>query len=263
MIPLTRTILRKPRISLLVVVAAFTCICTHPFLARFDPASLEILRQLGQIIDSQDHVLQTVRSVAASQAQCLSSGLSPPGPTHVHAHVQGVGNNPRWDGTGRLPAHQQVPYVAHDWTGEAGSGGAQTDSTSTTPAASTSVAAVRWFGLVANDASREALQAADAPLGVEGGFLDPSDGQDEDKMTPLQRATRMIDGQPPERERDLFDNARTPANSAMDSADFKEQSLWQAADKIWLLDREQILFENFLHRICPWVGLITSNASSM
>lgn len=110
---------------------------------------------------------------------------------------------------------------------------------------------MRWFGLVASDASREALQAADAPLGVEGGFLDPSDGQDESDMTPLQRATRMIDGQPPEQERSLSDDGSAQVNPTTVVA---EEGLWQAANKIWLLDREQMLFENFLHRICPLVS---------
>lgn len=149
-----------------------------------------------------------------------------------------------WDSTGGL-ATQQLPYVAQDWFG----GGGQTDSASTTPAASAGVAAVRWFGLLANDASREAFQAADVPLGAEGGFLGPEDGQNEDDMTPLQRATRIIDNQPPGR--DLPDEGNTPANPTTDLA---EEGLWEASENICLLGREQVLFENFLHRICPWVG---------
>lgn len=207
---------------------------------RFDPASLEILRQLGQIISSQDELLQTVHSVAATRSQCAASALSPAVPAHPHARA--VGDGLSWDGGGGAHSQQQLLSVTQDWSG------AQTDSASTTPAASASVAAVRWFGLLTNDASREAFQEADMPLGVEGGILDPSVGEDESQMTPLQRATRIIDSQPTAGE---FPNQVTSPASV--STNLKEERLWQASENICLLDQEQILFENFLHRICPWV----------
>ncbi|KAF4984478.1 hypothetical protein FZEAL_326 [Fusarium zealandicum] len=204
--------------------------------SSFDPASLEILRQLGQIINSQDDLMQVVRSVADSQSRCVVSNLSPS--TSAHAPVIDAGDRLAWDATGVIQT-QQPPYADSDWLRpQAG----------TSPAASASVAAVRWFGLLANDASREALQEADVPLGLEGGFLDTSYAQNEDDMTPLQRATRAIDNQPSAP--DLSNRGTTPANRMAGQA---EESMWQASENICLLDREQALFENFLHRICSWV----------
>src|SRR5690606_10101788 len=152
-----------------------------------DPASLEILRQLGQIIASQDELLGTVRSVAATQSQSVPSGLPPSDADHTQ--VRSVGDSLAWDDSAGLHS-QQLPYATNDWFS------GQADSASTSPAASASAAAVRWFDLLANDAPPEAFHEPDVPLGPEAGFLDPSDGQDESDMTPLQRATRMIDGQP-------------------------------------------------------------------
>lgn len=189
---------------------------------RFDPASLEILRQLGQIITSQDELAQTVRSIAAAQSHV---GLGTSQDVHV---AEGL----NWDANLQT---QQLPY--YDWSG------GQSDSNSTTPAASASVAAVRWFGILASDASNEAFPDTDAQLGLDGELLDTSpDGQADSDITPLQKATRIIDTQPPSR--DAVNNHA--ANSS-------EESLWQASESISLLDREQTLFQNFLHRICSWV----------
>nr|RBQ84580.1 hypothetical protein FVER53263_12845 [Fusarium verticillioides] len=190
----------------------------------FDPASLEILRQLGQIITSQDELTQTVRSIAASQSH---AGLG--AAQNVH-----VGEGLNWDANLQT---QQPP--CYDWSG------AQSDSNSTTPAASASVAAVRWFGILTNDASNEALPNTDAPLGLDGELLDTSpDGQADNDITPLQKATRIIDTQPP---------TRNAVNNH--AANSSEESLWQASESISLLDREQTLFQNFLHRICSWLDL--------
>ncbi|KAF4495039.1 quinate transport [Fusarium agapanthi] len=111
--------------------------------------------------------------------------------------------------------------------------------------ASASVAAVRWFGILANDASNEAFPDTDAPLGLDGELLDTSpDGQADSDITPLQKATRIIDTQPPTRD--------TVSNHAENSS---EKSLWQASESISLHDREQTLFQNFLHRTCSWLDL--------
>ncbi|KAF7551239.1 hypothetical protein G7Z17_g5163 [Cylindrodendrum hubeiense] len=209
--------------------------------SSFDPASLEIIRQLSQIINSQDDLLQIVRSVATSQSQCGASDLSPSAPAHTQG--SGIDNSVVWDVTGDVQI-QQIPYVTNDWFGP------QSDSASTTPAASASVAAVRWFGLLVNDASREALDEADVPLDLEGDFLDPSNGHNENDMTPLQRATRIIDSQP--LAQDLSDDGIV---STIPITNLAEEGMWQASENICLLDREQILFENFLHLICSWFDL--------
>ncbi|KAJ4251492.1 hypothetical protein NW762_011479 [Fusarium torreyae] len=203
--------------------------------STFDPASLEILRQLGQIITSQDELTQVVRSIAATQSQATSSLA----PAHqLHAVTDGLS----WNAAGVQT--QQLPH-ATDWFG------GQSESASTTPAASASVAAVRWFGILANDASSEAFQDADVPLGLDGDLLGTSpDCQVESDITPLQRATRIIDAQPPGR-------GVSEEGIGVDShaTNTTEESLWQAPESISLLDREQALFQNFLHRICSWLDL--------
>ena len=132
-------------------------------------------------------------------------------------------------------------------------------SASTTPVASTSVAAVRWFGLLANDASRDAFDEADVPTSGAAEmeeFLEPSEGQEETDMTPLQRATRSIDNQPVVQVD--IDPALTPADKRL-SPGMAEESCWRAAEDIWLLEEEQTWFETFLHRICSWVWTLHSS----
>lgn len=178
---------------------------------------------MGQIINSQDDLLRTVRSITNSQ-RCTDQAISTP------STVQVQHNNIEWETNGDI---QHVEGANYDWFGQP-----QPDSASTTPAASTSVAAVRWFGLLANHDAlvSHAVEETDATAGQELGFLDLFNGQNEDDMTPLQRATKIIDGQPPEG--NLLD---------------EEEAMWKATDNIFLLGREQCLFEHFLHRICSWV----------
>jgi len=170
---------------------------------------LEILRQLGQIITSQDELTQTVRAIAAQSHARFSVPQS-----HCDATLQ-----------------TQNRTVPTEWFA------GQPESASTTPASSASVAAVRWFGILANDAPGEVFTEADA---LQGELLDTStDGQADNDITPLQRATRIIDTQPEVSDR---------------RSSVSEESLWQASESIALLDQEQSLFQNFLHRICSWVS---------
>lgn len=128
----------------------------------------------------------------------------------------------------------------------------QPESASTTPAAS--AAAARWFDLLTNDA-REAYEEADAALGNDGGFLEPED-LDEDSWTALQRATRIVDCHPLSPE--LRNDGISPSNTAVDVTG-AEETMWRAPETIRLLDREQVLFEIFLRRICSWVRPTTPN----
>ncbi|VUC30179.1 unnamed protein product [Clonostachys rosea] len=184
--------------------------------SSFDPASLEILRQLGQVLDSQSSLLQTVRSIAATQSsEAAVSSLEPSSVVHVPT-----------SGT----------TEAIDWVGNHGIQQQQADSPLTPRTASVSVAAARWFGLF-----REELQERDVSPSVEWGFPGPLDGQDDSDMTQLQRATKLIDDQ----------NLEGDFANEVDC----EQDMWQASESITLLEREQILFENFVHRICAWLDL--------
>ncbi|CEI62416.1 unnamed protein product [Fusarium venenatum] len=194
-------------------------------LSQFDPASLEILRQLGQIISTQNELTHTVRSIAASQS-------------HVALGPGASQDQLRFHGSLSTDETVQPQHELHltDWFA------GQSDSASTTPSSSASAAAVQWFGILANDAPNEEVPVPDA---LQGDLLDTSpDGQTESDITPLQRATRAIDTQPG------ISNRRTSRNSKV-----PEESLWQASGGISLLDQEQDLFRNFLHRICSWLDL--------
>jgi hypothetical protein len=115
----------------------------------------------------------------------------------------------------------------------------QSDSTATSPAASTGVAAVQWFGLLTRDTSHNVFEDhVDTAPTPDAGFLDSLNSRDGDNDTPLQRATKTIDGQP------------TDSNV---EAGKREEDMWQSSESITLLEREQVLFANFLHRICSWV----------
>ena len=104
------------------------------------------------------------------------------------------------------------------------------------------MAAVRWFGLLANFTSQDAVNEQDALPGLGGGFLDLFSGQNEDEMTSLQRATKIIDdSQPPE--------------NHLAGESLQEENMWRASGNITLLEHEQILFGHFLHRICSWLDL--------
>ncbi len=109
------------------------------------------------------------------------------------------------------------------------------------------MAAVQWFGLLTRDACREFQD--DAPSTLEGGYLDHFNGHDGNATTPLQHATKIIDDHPPE---------QTPIGDGSG-----EEARWQAPQSIVLLEHEQTLFANFLHRICSWVCSSTSSGNEI
>ncbi|KAI9899762.1 hypothetical protein N3K66_006223 [Trichothecium roseum] len=204
--------------------------------STFDAASLEIIRQLGHIISTQDELLQATRSIAESQSQntILHTTAATSADQHV-VHPLSTGSN---TSSYHVMHHQQQQrYETAEYSAQ------HSDSASTTPAASTGVAAVRWFGLLANLSSTsgacEDASAAAAPV-PEGGFLDLFHEQKEADLTPLQWATKIIDGQ-------------SPGGQSISDSAVEEEDMWRAPENIVLLDREQDLFENFLLRICPWL----------
>ena len=219
------------------------CLCL-PNSARFDPASLEILRQLSLISGTQEELLQIAHSLSASQPKALSASPFAPGSDLTHAHVHRPQTNPGWDtNAGSVHSTPQFSYIPLDKFPT------QPESASTTPAAS--AAAARWFDLLAND-TQEAFEESSAPLKLDGAFLNPSgsDSQDENGLTPLQRATRIVDDQQPSP--NPADAAISPSGP-LSSLEKEEESMWKAPAHILLLHREQVLFENFLRRICSWV----------
>ena len=143
--------------------------------------------------------------------------------------VRDIADTHLWNNNENIP--QQTQLSDYEWLAT------RPGSTATSPAASTGVAAVQWLDLLTRDAYGE-VQGHE-PQTLEGGYLDPFNGHDEHATTPLQYATKTIDDQPPEQ-------------PALD-VDRGEEALWQASQSIVLLDHEQRLFANFLHRICSWV----------
>lgn len=225
--------------------------------STFDAASLEILRQLGQITTSQDDLLQIVRSISTLQTRQVASDVASftPGHTHQAAFDQGqVTGGLEWS-TNRTvysPLSHR-PDEQQDYIGPLGTYANQRhpDSASTTPAASGCAPAVRWFGLLASDAPSEILQDADLQFAFDGPSLEVSAVLNEDNITPLQWATRIVDTHRTVRDR-LSDRSKPPLDNAPPTQQ-PEETLWQAPEGISLLPQEQRFFENFLRRICPWV----------
>ncbi|KAL2822021.1 fungal-specific transcription factor domain-containing protein [Aspergillus granulosus] len=113
------------------------------------------------------------------------------------------------------------------------------------PRLTVNTATVRWFDLLANDAIRESPQISGAGYG-DISSLERLDDRDISQITPLQRATRIVD-------HNLRDVDTHPIDSPVGSS--SEEALWQAQESIQLLPREYSLFENFVQRVSPWIDL--------
>lgn len=108
------------------------------------------------------------------------------------------------------------------------------------PIKPTDTTAARWFGLLTNDVAREVAEVAKSNFELDRSSGGISDDQDHDGATPLQRATRIVDGQKEAEDLGL--------------GQFSEERLWRAEDDIRLLRREHFLFENFVLRLGQWVS---------
>ncbi|KAL2870459.1 Zn(II)2Cys6 transcription factor [Aspergillus lucknowensis] len=113
------------------------------------------------------------------------------------------------------------------------------------PGPTVNAATVRWFDLLVNDAIRESPQIPG------GGYrdirsLERLDATDASQITPLQRATRIVD-------RNLLDVDTHTIASPVGLP--SEEGLWQAQEPIQLLPREYSLLENFVQRVSPWIDL--------
>lgn len=164
--------------------------------------------------------MHTVHTAISSQQYALSSAS-------VQLPTYALGDNVKWQTAGGVvPAHVGSDLLfAHQ------------DTESTSPTASVSVAAARWFDLLATEVTKEAIEETNLPSGHEAEFPDLFGGQNNADLTPLQMATRIVD----EPQGDF-------------SSKDQGQSTWQVPGNISLLPQEQVLFKNFLHGICPWVS---------
>lgn len=127
------------------------------------------------------------------------------------------------------------------------------------PGPTINAATVRWFDLLASDAVRESPQISSAIGGYGQDILEETDAS---HITPLQRATRIVDRTHIEEEElrpGLSAEQSTPnLNShAVNSpaSIHHEERLWQSQEQIQLLPHEYSLFENFVQRVSPWIDL--------
>jgi hypothetical protein len=191
---------------------------------------LEILRQISQIIGTQEDLLHAVRSIATTQTLQTTSILSPNPTTRQLPDFNDDDVNVSWN---RDSANQQQNYfLSYDYFAQ------QVNSAVTSPATSTGVAAVQWFGLLTRDVSRD-IDQEDSGSSFEGVHFEPFDNREEHTTTPLQNATKIVDGQLESEDRN--------------DVPLREEDNWQARDSIALVGREQVLFANFIHKICSWV----------
>lgn len=168
-----------------------------------------------------------MRSISVAQKD--PSVLALPSTSGNYISVCPVEDPHLWDTQGSVQQHNH--FSEYDFLAP------HSESTATSPAASTGVAAVQWFGLLTRDVSRGFPD--DDPSAHEGGCLDAFTSHESNATSPLQHATKIIDDQPPE--------------SVPTGKGGGEEAMWQASQSIVLLEHEQILFANFLERICSWV----------
>lgn len=122
------------------------------------------------------------------------------------------------------------------------------------PGPTINAAAVRWFGLLADDAARESPQLSTTLAGYGNDCLsfENAVGGDPTQHTSLQRATQVLDYH------SSSVASQSPANASPFDIDGLigtplEKQLWQAQEPIDLLPREHFLFENFVQRVSQWV----------
>lgn len=122
------------------------------------------------------------------------------------------------------------------------------------PGPTINAAAIRWFGLLADDAARESPQLSTALAGCGNDCLsfEHTVGGDPTQQTSLQRATQVLD----------YPSSSGAGQSGADGSPWDvdgltgtplEKRLWQAQEPIDLLPREHFLFENFVQQVSQWV----------
>lgn len=167
-----------------------------------------------------------MRHAAASSTQNTASNLGDAG-VEERASGNGYPNHPETEVSPRFE------IGSHDWL-------VQPESASSTPSVAAHSAAIKWLGVLTGDASSNSLPDASLAQNLDNGFLRGDHGEQDDTLTPLQRATRAVD-------------ERTGDHAADVEASGKPILPWQSTENITLLEDEQILFGRFLRRICSWV----------
>lgn len=133
----------------------------------------------------------------------------------------------------------------------------------TSPGPTVNAATIRWFGLLAHDAARSTpeistvLDHTPNGNGAENDYRKfrnfffaraEEENVDVSRLTPLERATRIVDQEQPS----LLGIEGENDNAHAQAHQFEEQ-LWQSEKPIQLLPREYLLFEHFVRRVSQWV----------
>lgn len=138
----------------------------------------------------------------------------------------------------------------------------------TSPGPTVNAATIRWFGLLAHDAARSTPEISTVLDHTPNGNVNGTENDyrkfrnfffaraeeesvDVSRLTPLERATRIVDQQQPS----LLGIEGEDNNARVQAHPFEEQ-LWQSEKPIQLLPREYLLFEHFVRRVSQWVCLL-------
>lgn len=243
---------------------------------------MEILRALGQLVDSQKDLLEAVRASNNHPSNNHSSNYytnqpdaAPPRittpslaghhgrPTHPRAEEATTWTSPGYNESVLEPSRSGPDPISCQRSNNSHSPGTPLvqrqepgpDSAETSPRAFTiagSPVALRSFGLLVNDARREVTPTAECEAQPNSDLIDDHDGAFAGG-TPLQRATRIVDGSP-----DTVGSSNYRISSVDDiglPTRLSERQLWQDKDVIQLLPSETVLFENFVQHISFWVIL--------
>jgi hypothetical protein len=117
-----------------------------------------------------------------------------------------------------------------------------------------SFAAIRWFGLLANDAAKDSSQVSTIDNSwVNQGFSlqghSNPDGQTQ--LSSLQCATLVLDAPS-----SIYASDDPTHAGASDGNTLGDEQIWQSREQIELLPGEETLFEHFVTRVSPWVCII-------
>lgn len=114
-----------------------------------------------------------------------------------------------------------------------------------------SLAAVRWFGLLASGFPSDGPQLSTIHNPWEDQSLSLGNSRDYDpaQASSLQRATQVLDSPPGSAASHDVADGRATESSAL-----TEEQIWQSREQIELSPVEQSLFEHFVHQVSPWVG---------
>ena len=211
---------------------------------------------MNQLVDSQKELLEVIRASNESSSSHHPSPGNISGTTTLFVQP----NYPRDPGTVSWTALGHDDSILEPGQSDIDSGAALEqlqrqlpNNTETSPSVRSidgNPAALRWFGLLASDARREATATAEHEAELGGCFLHDEAFED---GTALQKATRIVDDCP-EAIEGRGDCGMSPAYNSEAPTLTQDKHLWQAESAIQLLPSERSHFENFVRQIGPWVS---------